>query len=207
MSDFADLKALVASDLRRSDLTSEIEQACLDAIRDHGVERFYFNETRAHPLSLTSGTDEFSIGTSATVQDFIKIDWMRVYSGAQWCRMDRVPSDEMEELHDTVQTGEPYLWTYYGNNVRVFPTPGTTYSSRIAGHVRLIALALDADTNAWTNAGQSLIRYSACKRLYHSPIKAFDKAQAMEVAEKDQLQFLRNETDRRKRSGQARAWY
>ncbi len=205
--DYGGLKALIASNLRRSDLSSDIASAILDAIQDHGTERFWFNETRSFTISLTSGTDEFSITPTATVQEFVRIDWVRVLIGSAYERMLRIDADTMEEMHASTTTGQPAWWTMYGDQFRVFPTPDATYSARIAGHYRLVPLSADADTNAWTNFAANLIRYSALRRLYAFPIRNAEMSQGAMAMEVQELDYLRRETDRRKRIGVMEAHY
>src|SRR5262245_23916178 len=207
MSTFADLKTLVAQDLSRPDLTSQISTAVLSAIQDHSVERFWFNETRSFTVSLTSGTSGYAITPTSTIQEFIRIDWVRVTIGSQLVRLDRIDADNMEELQSTTTTGQPSWWTYYADELRFYPTPGTTYTATVAGHVRLVALSADTDTNAWTNAAKDLIRYSALKRVLAFPVRNAEAALGAATMEAQQLDALRRETDRRKRTGSMAAYY
>src|SRR5215475_14028235 len=93
------LKAQVASDLRRSNLTTEIARAVLDAINDHDSERFWFNEFAPNPYTLavspgggqgTTGTggtpagDIYLLSAQAPVQEFIKIDEVRAQIPTVW---------------------------------------------------------------------------------------------------------------------------
>ena len=208
MSTFADLKTLVAQDIIRPDLTSQISAAVLSAVQDHSVERFWFNETRTFSVSLTTGSSgEYSITPTSTIQEFIKIDWLRVQIGSQWVRMDRIDADNMEEFQLATTTGQPQWWTYYADRLRVYPEPDRTYSSRIAGHIRLVALSADTDTNAWTNAAKDLIRYSALKRVLAFPVRNAEAALGAATMEAQQLDALRRETDRRKRTGTMAAYH
>jgi len=208
MSTFGDLKTLVAQDLSRSDLTSQISAAVLSSIQDHSVERFYFNETRDFSISLTTGSSGiYAITPTSTIQEFIKIDWIRVQIGSQWTRLDRIDSDNMEEFKSATTTGQPSWWTYVADRLSFYPEPGSTYSARIAGHVRLVALSADADTNAWTNAAKDLIRYSALKRVLAFPVRNAEAALGAATMEAQQLDTLRRETDRRKRQGRMAAYY
>src|SRR5262245_46731610 len=208
MSTYSDLKTLVAQDLSRSDLTSQIATAILSSIQDHSVERFYFNEVRDFSLSLTTGSSGiYAITPTSTIQEFIKIDWIRVQIGSQWTRLDRIDADNMEELRSTTTTGQPAWWTFYQEHLIVNPEPSSSYSARIAGHVRFVALSADADTTAWTNAAKDLIRYSALKRVLAFPVRNAEAALGAATMEAQQLDALRRETDRRKRTGTMAAYY
>src|SRR6266436_2350308 len=208
MATFGDLQTQVASDLRRSNVSGDIALAITDSIRDHSSERFWFNETRTYAgIALTSAADEYPIVAVPPVQDFIKIDWVRVLIGGLYIRMRRIGAEELEEYALAGTTGPPYWWDYYANVIRFYPKPNTTYSSRIAGHYRLPDLVNAADSNNWTNEAKSLIRYSALKRIYAYPVRDQAQAQMAEQAELRELEYLRRETERRKRRGRMQAYY
>jgi hypothetical protein len=207
MASYGDLKAQIASDLRRSNLPNEIAQAILDAIRDHDTERYYFNETAVYTFSTTAGVDEYPITAQPPIQEFVKIDKVRAQVGNTWYTLNQYSPDEIEELFSVATSGQPYDWAIHGNNLRLFPTPNAAYPIKILGHYRLTPLVADADTNNWTNEGKNLIRYSALKRLYAYPIRDSAQNQAAEGAELRECDYLRRETDRRARSGRMKAYY
>jgi hypothetical protein len=207
MAVYLDLQNQIANDLRRSNLGPEIASAILDAIRDHSAERFYFNETRSYTLSLVVGQDEYEIAEQAPVAEFIKIDWINAQIGSVWVNIVRQSADEIEQLQQTTSSGQPSQWAYYANKIRIFPTPDAIYDLRIAGHYRLIELVDNQDSNVWTNVAKNLIRYSTLKRLFAYPIRDIQQSQLAEAAEVRELEYLRRETDRRKRRGRMQAYY
>jgi hypothetical protein len=206
LNSYQELATLIASDLRRSDLTTEVTNAIDNAIRDYGSERFYFNETRSYTFTLTTGTDEYTLATVGSVEEFVKIDWLRIQVGAVWVRLDRIDADNMEELHAQSLTGQPYCWTVYEDKLRLFPTPAQDYPIKIAGHYRLLSVS-GGGVNAWITVAGNLIRYSALRRLYAFPVKNVQAAQGAGVMEQDELVYLRRETDRRKRKGAMAPYY
>jgi len=207
---YADVQTQVASDLKRSDLTTAIAAEILNAIRDHSEERFWFNETRSYSLSLSAGTSAYTLSSSGTVQEFIRIDRVDLgISSSQRVRLDYVSPEEMADLHLTDSTSQPSRWTHYADQVRVHPIPGTSYTATIHGHVRLTTLSTGTSANAWTSSGAAanLIRYSTLKRLYAYPIRNVEQAQVATAAETLELEYLRRSTDRRKRSGRMQPYY
>lgn len=207
MAAFGDLKAQVANDLRRSNLPIEIAQAIKDAIADHSVERFYFNEAAIYTLSTIAGQDEYLIMAQPPILEFIKIDWLRAQVGNTWYDVARESMDEIERLYSVPSSSQPYRFGYHGDTIRVFPMPDRAYPIRISGHYRMPELNIDSDINDWTNAGKNLIRYSALKRLYLYPIRDNGQVQMAENAEVRELEYLRRETDRRARRGVMQAYY
>jgi hypothetical protein len=207
MANFGDLKAQIASDLRRSNIPSEIAAAILDSIRDYDTERFYFNETAIYALTTAAGVDEYSITPQSPIQEFIRIDTVRAQVGNTWYALARVTPDEIEELFSVATSGQPFEWAIHGNRLRLFPTPNAAFPIKILGHYRLTPLVNDIDTNNWTNEGKSLVRYCALKRLFAYPVRDTTQAQMAESMEQRELDYLRRETDRRARSGRMKAYY
>lgn len=207
---YADLQTQVATDLKRSDLTTAIAAEILNAIRDHGQERFWFNETRSYTLSLAAGTSGYTLASSGAVQEFIRIDRIDVaISSSQNVRLTEIDNDTMQDLYASSSTSQPTRWAMYTNQVRIHPIPGTSYTATITGHVRLTTLSTGSSANAWVSSGAAanLIRYSTLKRLYAYPIRNVDQAQVATAAETLELDYLRRETDRRKRIGRMAPYY
>ena len=190
---------------------SPIQNAIQSAVSKWEREPFYFNEiyNSATPLFTTVSAQElYTTADASMIATSPYIYNLHALISANRYEMRKRSWQEIEDLSSNpAARGQPNDWAYLAKTIRLYPIPDGAYPIRASRLQILTALSADADTNAWTNAGQTLIRYSADKRLYMSPIQAYDKAQAMEVAEKDQLQFLRNETDRRKRTGSARPYY
>src|SRR5262245_52038391 len=207
MSAFGDLKVQIANDLRRSNLPTEIAQAIKDAIQDHSVERFYFNETAIYTLDTIADEDEYTIASQPPILEFIKIDWLRTQVGNTWYGVKRESMDEIERLYSSPSSGQPDRFAVHGNEIRIFPMPDAIYPIRISGHYRMPELVNDIDANDWTNAGKNLIRYSALKRLFSYPIRDNAQVQMAESAEAKELDYLRRETNRRARSGRMQAYY
>jgi hypothetical protein len=207
MPNFGDLKAQVASDLRRSNLGAEIATAVLDAIYDHGSERFWFNETEVYNFNTVVNQDVYPITAQPPIQEFIMIDMVRSKVGNTWFTLERETPDQMEIDYSAPTSSQPYDWSIHGNELRLFPMPNAVYPVRIFGHYRVIPLVNDADTNDWTDTAKNLIRYSALKRLFAYPVRDAQQLQSAESAEIKELEYLRRQTERRQRSGQMVAYY
>ena len=215
---FGDLKAQVASDLRRSNLTTEIASAVLDAIRDHDTERFWWNSTPL-PYHLTispgGGVDSgagfpqgdcYPLTPQGAIYEFIMIDAVRANIGV-WYTVKSTDWLTIEDLYSTLSSGQPSWWALDADLLRIYPLPSQSYELRIFGHYRLPPLVNDADSNEWTNQGFNLVRYTALKRLYSFPIRDADQVQNAEQAGMRAMDYLRRKTDRRTRSGVMRAYY
>jgi hypothetical protein len=208
MATLGQLKYQIASDLRRSDLTTEIAAAITDAIRNHSTERFWFNQTATYALSTVNGTDEYTLAESAPILEFIEIDRVKAQVGSTWYTLMRLGWDEMDELFATATSGQPSDWAFTGSNeFRLYPTPNAVYPIEINGHYRLSLLTEDSQFNAWTTEGKDLIRYTALKRLFAFPIRNMEQLQSADAAGMRELEYLRRETEKRTRFGYMRPYY
>ena len=218
-----DLKAQIASDLRRSNLGPEIAAAIGDAIRDHDAERFFWNEAYPVPYTLTispgggvAGTgapsatpqgDLYLLTPQGNIQEFVKIDMVRALIPGVWYTVKSGDWTTLEFFYSTLSNGQPSWWAYRNGYLRIYPLPSQDYPLRLFGQVRLTPLVNDNDSNEWTNEGFNLIRYTVLKRLYSYPIRDMEQVANAEQAGMRALDYLRRETDRRSRQGRMRAYY
>jgi hypothetical protein len=207
MATFADLKSEIATDLNRTDLTTQIDQAVKDAVQYHAAERFWFNETRDYTLSTVAGTSDYTLSTVSGVTDFIKVDYVQVaISSTNKFMLDRVSPEEMEDLLSVTTSAQPSYWSYYNSTFRFYPIPDAVYTIRIAGHCVLTALSGASDSNAWTTHARNLIRAAARKFVFARNIRNMPLAQISEVDEGRELDRLRRETSRRSGTRRIKAW-
>jgi len=194
------VKARIADELDRADLTSQIGLAIDDAISEAAQNRFWFNEVRGLLVPLYAGqeyygSDEFSAMT--------EID--AVYLSINGQRRNLYPANDLElnQWRDgTAADGEPYRWARYGSSLRLYPTPRITYSLYVDGVSRLPPLINDAQANAWTNEGEKLIRAIAKRELLANVIRDFDEAQAQQQLVANAQKELVNKSYDRMASGQ-----
>src|SRR5260221_8894672 len=203
---YGDLKALIADDLRRSSLTTQVATAILDAIRDHDSERFWFNQTAVYTFNTaTPSIDVYPVVVQAPIQEFIKIDSIRAQQAGVWYTVGDSDYDTIEQLYSIPSFGPPWEWAFFGNSIRLWPYPDKVYPLRVFGHYRIMPLIADADTNDWTTTAKNLIRYTALKRLYTFPIRNMDQRQIADDAGMTELNYLRRESERRAKKGQMEA--
>lgn len=174
-----DLKARIADELARSDLTSQIALAIEDAISEAATHRFWFNEVRGVTFPIAAGQDYYgSIDLSAMTE----IDDLWITVGTQRRNL-RVANDRDADTlsSGTETTGEPYMWTRYGEFVRFYPTPNQSYVVTVDGSTRFPPMENDAESSAWTTTGERLIRALAKREILANVIRDFDEAQAQDA--------------------------
>jgi hypothetical protein len=171
-----DLKSRIADELARADLTSQIALAISQAIEEGCTHRFWFMETRGVTVSLSAGTSAY---VSTDLSNLIEIDRLVLITGSQRRTLREMSDDELDRLNDgTPPQGEPYAYSRYGDELRVYPVPTQSYTVLIDGLTKGAALNSDSDTNIWTDSskGERYIRALAKRQLYADVIRDTDKA-------------------------------
>lgn len=195
-----DLKALIADDLARGDLTTQIATEIQNAISRWQTERFYFNESRAITFNTVADQEFYTSSDHASIPNLLEIDSFVVTANSDTYPLTSRTYEWTEDTFTiTSITGQPTDYAYYGQTLRLYPTPDDAYSCRISAVVRLTALSSDSDSNAWTKAAdaQDLIRAETERRIYMFVIKDPDLAAASTAARDDALSRLKGETERR----------
>lgn len=200
-----DLKALVTDDLSRGDLTTQIATEIQNAISQHQVERFYFNELRTITFNTVAAQEFYTSSDNAYIPNLLDIDSIITRASGSTYTLTPRSYAWMEDIFSTASiTGQPTDYAYYGQQIRLYPTPDAVYPCRISSLVRLPTIN-DADSNAWTTAAdaQTLIRAEAAYRIYMFIIRDEVKA-GLSMNMRDQaLTRLRGETERRLGTGRA----
>jgi hypothetical protein len=184
-----DLKAEIASDFARSDLTDEIAAAINRAIEFYAATRFFFNETR----------DD--------IPNFITLDSVFITVAGHNRQMRYISPEEFEWLTDSsASEGEPYSYTYFNTEFGFYPIPDDEYEIRLTGHINIPAPGSDDETdNAWMIYAYQLIRSRASSEIALKKVRDFEFAAAMRLAEKEELSRLQAETGKRIATGRIEA--
>lgn len=184
MTNLTIMRAKIADEITRADMTSRITTAIQDAIKLWEGERFAFNERRyrintvasQEYYDLISPTLLTSAGAAvATGEMILEIDSITA-------TINNYPyplTQRTQQWFDTYQSlptqyrGRPDSYAIYGNQLRLFPVPDAAYQINISALARLgpSPVSADADTNDWFTEGEMLIREQAKVILYRFPLK------------------------------------
>jgi hypothetical protein len=205
MNTLGDLKSRIASDIGRSDLATEIAEAVTQAYDEVKHREFFFNQTRDFTFSTVA--DQYQYGSSVTdtingesiaLTDFwnIRQVWLDVSNRRR--HLDFVTYEAMEHRIDGSQaSGEPYDWSWFSEEMWLYPVPNIVYTVRVAGHYNLPLPSNDTNTNDWiTHAGQYL-RESAKEILYQTRINSPDRLKLAVAGKTKTLTILKNKTFRK----------
>lgn len=200
------MKARIADELARSDLTSQIAFAITDAISAYEDERFYFNESRAITVTTVADQEFYDSDDAAALGTVNKIDYVMVYSGDQPFTLTAMTPAEMEAASTNgTSTGQPWSWCWYVNSLRLYPVPDAAYTVRIGAAVNVAAPATDGEANnPWMTKAERLIRSRAKLELALHVLKDQDLATTMAEGVKEAFDQLKSRTNQLTQHDQGR---
>jgi hypothetical protein len=204
----------IADEIARSDLTSQIQNAVNDAIVAYQDERFSFNE------SIFSFQTNGNIPAGSTYQEFYssidtttpiiggagitnaigllnKIDWMFLYNGGPtpWTLDPREPEYGEWASQSGTFVGQPYEYSYYSYNIRLFPVPNNVFTIRVGGALQYPVPGVSDTTSPWTNIAERLIRSRAKFELAMHVLKDDEMTTNMDKALTEAYKQLKNRTN------------
>ena len=198
------------STLSGSGLTlSPIKNAIQSAIAKWERVPFYFNEFYdiAPFFSTVINQEIYTTAASAAIATLANIHRLHL-SGSSRFPLIRVTPAQMDDMATSATAAKPTHWSYFAQNIRLYPIPDAVYA--VAGQYtrRVAALSADADVNVWTQDGFDLIRSEAKLILALEVLHDAEMAARMRLAiygdpsdprTKGYYQALVEETDRRGR--------
>lgn len=166
MADLTTMKARIATELARSDLTTQIASAISDAIAIYQKERFRFNETvpgTAITFATVSGQAVYTSSANANIETLFSIDYMLLTIGSQIIPLQQDTPENLRIYNQgTTNQGQPDNYAYEGNQIILSPVPNDVWTVTMGLFRKLAAPANDAEaSNPWMIAAERLIRSRA----------------------------------------------
>jgi hypothetical protein len=202
-----DLKAKIANDIddESSIYATEIADAIDAAIELYAVERFYFSETRDVTFATVSGQQWYGSAANANIPTLFKIDAAFIDDGSgELAELSWGDPVELEQMSDnSASTGEPTTYTYFDEQIRLYPVPDSAaYTVRLQIHNLAASPASGSDTTSpWSNAAFQLIRAAAKIDLALNTLRDPDLVVAAKASADEWLRRLRRETTMKTGSG------
>lgn len=202
MTTLATMKERIARELRRTNIDTQIAEAISTAIAQYDGERFYWNESRQTTFS-TVVSQEFYTATDVGAEIW-KLDYIELYVDDQPFTL--VVEDDPERIErlsmNNTQTGQPRYYSYYGNKLRLYPSPDDVYTVRVGGVLSIAAPATDAETgNVWMTTAEYLIRLRAKYEIAINVLHDAELAQYFGAAVEQELERLKKRTAHRVQTG------
>lgn len=202
------LKARIADDIIRSDLTTQIGEAITDAITHYQATRFWFNVTRLATFTTVAAQSLYATADDADIPNFIEIDDVFLNDGSNERRLSWGSPAELQYLLDSSgSSGTPYAYSYFEQSFRLYPIPDAARTVRPIGLIQKAAPATDGEANnVWMLGGAfELIRCRAKAYLAAHVMMDLEMAQVMVAAEDSALRRLRRETMKKSDGGMIEA--
>ena len=165
-----------------TDLESGIKEEIRNAIRHYNRMPSHLTELRGGILNTQVGVywyDTVNVneahGFQSTdsrqtinVEDIINLHYMRENPGLSGLNepLDEISYQHFERLFEgSVPQGQPELYTRYGGQIGIWPTPSDEYPLYWSGIVRPIVPVEDNDDSVWFRHQRELIETSAAARV------------------------------------------
>lgn len=197
MSTLAVMKARIADELGRSDLTSLIAYAITDAIEAYQDERFHFNETRALTFNTVAGREFYDATDAPALATVCAFDYVALYVSSVPYRLRNELPEAMELLAQSgSSTGQPHAYCWYGDQLRLYPIPTDVWQVRVGASIKAAAPATDVETgNPWMTHAARLIRSRAKLELATHVLFDDGLGQNMSAATQEAFDQLKSKTN------------
>jgi len=195
------MKARIADELVRSDLTSQIAYAINDAIALYQKEPWAFMQSRANELTTVAAQYVYT-STDAPFIDLIrKIDAFHLLRDGASAPMKEMGVANLEQLNGNGSfSGEPLGYAYWGESIFLYPIPNDVYTLRMIGRFAVAAPTDDdAAGNAWMTKAERIVRQKAKWLLAKDVIHDDALAQRIEVPLLDAESAMRDEFNGRQK--------
>lgn len=196
------LKARVASELHRTDLTSDIATAISSAILEYRSQRFEFNQAQS-AFNTVANTQSYTTGDTGFPTDIAQIDYVRATVNSQYVAVEPTTYEEIRALTtSTSVTGSPIKWAWYALKLWLYPIPDAVYSVQLSYLQRKAAPSSDGDdTSVWTNEAGDLICANAKKRVARHVMFDDELAKRCEIEETSAFAVLAGESGQLQNTG------
>lgn len=206
MTTLAIMKARIASELRRTDLTTQIADAISTAIQAYEHERWFFNESRENTFETVTDQQNYGASDAAFIGLISKIDYVFILIDGQ--PFELLP-DTMREIEDVAAapdfTGQPGWYAWYDEQIWLYPTPPQAWTIRVGAVIEQAEPASDAETgNPWMTKAERLIRSRAKYEIYTHVLRNMEEASVMAAAVTEALEQLNVRTTRKVKTGSGR---
>lgn len=182
MSTFGEMNRRIADELKRGDLSSQINLAIKSAITYYNADNQSFREHRAQ-LNTDPSTEYYGLPSN-----FIEIDDLRISVNNSIYQLTRKSQNYINAIYsaEAIDSGTPDKYSVYQEQIRLYPVPDQTYTLYLDYKRSLTDLSATSDTNDFMTKYENLIRSRAKWDIYQNVLKIYDDAQVMKQQELDE---------------------
>lgn len=216
MTTQADIVARVADMLSRTDLNTQITQEMQLAIRRYNRRVTWLSEVRDatfqtvigqqyYPtIDLTTGAGPQNVTsrTTVSVQDVMKIDYMR---DADYEALKQLSKQDYEALFDTSgSSGTPDYFTLYAGQIGLWPVPSGVETITLSVQVKPVVPSSPTDTSVWFTQAQDLIESATAAAVAAKFTRDVESATIFRANENDAWLDLVRESNMKMATGRLR---
>lgn len=204
---FYDMMTVIADEVddTMGEYTPQIQTCIFTAIRFCERNIYYFNETRDVTFKTSVGREWYDKSDNPNIPTLVRIVAAYCEDGSgRRQALHRAMPEEIESISDNpASRGEPYMFTYFGQRLRLYPVPDdASYTIRLQlGAYRLNEIQSATDSNAWFTEAFDLIKARAKYQLYKDYLKDAPLAAASLNDYNEEDHALSAETSRRNGRG------
>lgn len=196
MATLGELKARIAEEIDRSDMTAKIASVVNRSIEFYADERFWFNEDIG--TATTTADDEYVTPPTGLRRE----DSVFITVGGFKYPLEKRDRSYLQYWQSTQSIkGQPVEYAYESQQWRLFPTPNQAYTLTVLGLFDIAAPASDGESNAWTTHGEDLIAARARMLIARDMTYDGEMLASAVVAEKEAKDRLYDETSKRTARG------
>lgn len=204
---YGDMQTRIANEIDRTDLTTEIQQAINSAVSFYARKNFFGTES-SFTFSTVVSKEYYGVSDAPEIASSPFLDELNVNINEGRIQMSRQTFEYIDSISFLpTATGQPYLWAYRANQIRLYPIPSQIYTITAFNTPRLGLLTDPNTSNWWTDTdigAECLIRTRAKLTLIVNVIRGVDmgdEVMLLRAQEKEELAGLFGETGSRKSTG------
>ena len=170
---FGAIKARIADELVRPDLTDQIALAVNDAIKEAATYRFWFNEVRGLTFPMVADQSLYDESDLADIAYISRIDVLWITVNGQRRNLELRNNLQVNGWLEgqTDLSGEPAYYARSGNGLQFYMPPNEAYTVTIDGTTRFAELAADEDENPYLTEGEKYIRALAKAQILENVVR------------------------------------
>lgn len=205
--DYGSLLDAIADESRRPRATfgTQIERCVQEAIDHYAKRRFWWNESTSETFATVASQENYGAAANAKIPYVVEFDSVKIaISSTDKRTLRKVSWEDIEELNTSgTSTGQPSMYAYYAQQIRLYPIPSDAWTVTMAGLFLLTRLSADGDANAWVTRvqGEKLIRCHASALFYGTYLRLKDRAAEFMGLAEDEYANLVASHSRRQATG------
>jgi hypothetical protein len=196
MATFIDMVTRIKDDFINESITdAQVKAAIKTAIKNYDNSEFFFTEKQVSFNTIAS--DEwYGQSDLADIASLTRI--VSATIGPYKRPLQSLDNSRIDELQSGINTGLPEWFSYFAQQIRLFPIPTSIETVNLSFFFKFSELSADTDTNAWMEEGEELIRQAAKRRIALDILHSNDMAARCKVLEDEALEGIEQETNQRK---------